>query len=185
MRRFGMKGALSICLVVFPGMGQSITPPFPVTLEKELADRAVKYTEVSLDGKMLEFAGRFLSEQKDEAEAKEIIQKLNGIYVREYDFDKPGEFSRTDLERIRAQFKGLEWSALVRERSKTGESDSDVYVKLSSGKMQGLFVLDAQPKELDLVYIAGDIDPARLSKLEGHFGIPDGITVHSTKQGGQ
>jgi hypothetical protein len=47
--------------------------PFPVTLEKQLADRASNYTEVSLDRKMLDFASRFMND-KDDAEGKRIVQ---------------------------------------------------------------------------------------------------------------
>jgi len=118
-------------------------------------------------------------------EAKQIIEKLDGVYVREYDFDQPGEYTTADLERIRSQFQGSEWSRMVRERSKSGQADTDVYMKIVDGKMQGMFVLDAESKELDLVYIAGTLDPAELSKLDGNFGIPKGVAKHVAKDAGK
>ncbi len=63
--------------------------PFPVTLEKQLAERAKNYTEVSLDKNMLGFASRFMDgKDKDEAQAKHLVEKLDGIWVRTYEYDK-------------------------------------------------------------------------------------------------
>ena len=185
MRNLSLTATFAACLLALSAGAQDSTPPFPATLEKELAARASNYTEVSMDKKMLNFAGKFLSKGDDDVEAKQIIEKLDGVYVREYDFEQPGQYTAADLERIRSQFQGSEWSPMVRERSKSGQADTDVYMKIVDGKMQGMFVLDAESKELDLVYIAGTLDPAELSKLDGNFGIPKGIAQHVTKDGGK
>ena len=69
----------------------------------QLAPKASKTVEVNLDGNMLSFVRNFLSDtKKDEAEAKRIIGKLKGIYVRSLEFDKPGQF---------VCIPGYEWSA--------------------------------------------------------------------------
>jgi hypothetical protein len=180
-----LSAIFACCLFALSAAAQDGTPPFPVALEKELAARATKYTEVSMDKKMLTFAGKFLSKDEDDMEAKQIIDKLDGIYVREYDFDEPGQYTAADLEVIRKQFKGSEWSPMVRERSKNGEGDSDIYMKIVDWKMQGMFVLDSESKELDMVYIAGTLDPSELSKLDGNFGIPKGFAAHTAKDGGK
>jgi Domain of unknown function (DUF4252) len=185
MRNLPVITTLGFCLFALSARAQNITPSFPVTLEKELAARASNSTEVSMDKKMLAFAGKFMGEKDEDLEMKRMIENLDGIYVREYDFDKPGQYTNADLERIRSQFKGSEWSPMVRERSKKGQGDTDIYVKLVDGKMQGMFVLDAEEKELDFVYIAGALDPAELSKLDGNFGIPKGVAARTTKGGGK
>jgi hypothetical protein len=147
--------------------------PFPVTLEKQLAERASNYTEVSLDRKMLDFASRFMND-KDDAEGKRIVQKLNGVYVRSYEFDKPGQYTPADLESVRKQFDTPEWTSLVKTRSKDASDDADIYMKLVNGDVEGMFILDAEPKELDFVYISGPIRPEDLKDLSGNFGIPAG-----------
>jgi len=162
---------LTLSLMALPGVAQSVQAPFPVTLEKQLADRAVNYTEVSLDRKMLEFASKFMDKEHDE-EGRRIIQKLNGVYVRTYEFDKPGQYTTADLENIRRQFQTPEWTSIVRQRSKTAEGDSDIYMKLVNGTVQGMFILNAEPKELDFIFISGPIRPEDLSDISGNFGIP-------------
>jgi hypothetical protein len=185
MRNVSMVTTVGSFLFTLLAGAQNITPPFPVTLEKELAARASNYTEVSMDKKMLAFAGKFMSREDGDLETKRIIEKLDGIYVRSYDFEKPGQYTAADLERIRNQFNGSEWSPMVRERSKRGEEDTDIYMKIVDGKMQGMFVLDAGSKELDFVYIAGALDPAELSKLDGNFGIPANVAAHTAKAAGK
>jgi hypothetical protein len=147
------------------------TQPFPVTLEKQLAERASNYTEVSLDRKMLDFAVRFMND-KDDEECKRIVRNLNGVYVRSYEFDKPGQYTAADLEAVRKQFDTPDWTTLVKTRSKNASDDADIYMKLVNGEVEGMFILDAESQELDFVYISGPIRPEDLRNLSGNFGIP-------------
>jgi uncharacterized protein DUF4252 len=175
MKMVCLQVALSLVAVAagpaLPAMGQSSQSPFPVTLEKQLVERAANYTEVSLDRKMLDFAVRFMND-KDDAEGKRIVEKLNGVYVRSYEFDKEGQYTAADLDAVRRQFDTPEWSVLVKTRSKTDSDDADIYMKLVNGEVQGMFILNAEPKELDFVYISGPIRPEDLKDLSGNFGIP-------------
>jgi hypothetical protein len=142
-----------------------------VTLEKQLAERASNYTEVTLDRKMLDFASHFMND-KDDAEGKRIVSKLNGVYVRSYEFEKPGQYTPADLEAVRKQFDTPEWSTLVKTRSKDATDDADIYMKVVNGEVQGMFILSSEPKELDFVFISGPIRPEDLQDLSGNFGIP-------------
>jgi hypothetical protein len=177
MRRVSIRNIVWVAAIAvatgLPAAAQSSSAPFPVTLQKQLADRAANYTEVSLDRKMLAFASRFMND-KDDAEGKRIVEKLDGVYVRSYEFDKPGQYTTADLDAIRRQFDGPEWTSLVRTRSRDGSDDADIYMKLVNDEVQGMFILDAESKELNFVYISGPIRPEDLRDLSGNFGIPAG-----------
>jgi hypothetical protein len=158
-------------LVALPAAAQSSDePPFPVTIEKQLATRASNYTEVTLDRRMLDFASRFM-DKEDDAEGKRIVAKLNGIYVRTYEFDKPGQYTPDDLAAIRRQFQTAEWNPIVKQRSRDGSDDSDIYLKIVSGEIQGMFILNSEPKELNFVFISGPIRPEDLDEIDGNFGV--------------
>ncbi|HEX5236567.1 MAG TPA: DUF4252 domain-containing protein [Silvibacterium sp.] len=178
--------AALLALAMLPGaaaFAQTTQPPFPVTLEKQLAARASNYTEVTLDRKMLEFASHFM-DKEDDAEGKRIISKLNGIYVRTYQFDKPDQYSADDLAAIRRQFETSDWTSLVKQRSKNAGDDSDIYIKLAGSETQGIFLLNAEPKQLNFIFISGPIDPEDISQLVGHFGIPSmKVTKDSESKG--
>ena len=150
------------------------TPPIllPAPVEKDLAARAANVTEVTLGKNMLEFAAKFMKDKDgNDAATRQLIMGLDGIYVRDYEFDKPGEYSMEHVEQIRQAFNTPEWSSMVRERErKTGES-TDVMVKLVNGESRGLFVLSAEPKELAVVLILGPIRMDDLNKVMGMSGV--------------
>jgi Domain of unknown function (DUF4252) len=144
----------------------------PPSLER-LASKASEVVDVTLDSNLLQLAGRFLSDKDaDDAKVKKLVAGLKGIYVRSFEFDKAGEYQDSDLDSIRSQLRSPAWSRIVGVHSqKSGEND-EVYVKTDGGKIGGLVILAAEPKELTFVSIEGSIDPDQLNDLGGHFGIP-------------
>jgi len=121
---------------------------------------------------MLEFAAKFMKDKDgNDAATRQLIMGLDGIYVRDYEFEKPGEYSMDNVDQIRQAFSTPEWSSMVRERErKTGES-TDVMVKLVNGESRGLMVLSAEPKELAVVLILGPIRMDDLGKVMGMTGV--------------
>jgi hypothetical protein len=144
-------------------------------LEK-LSKKAAEVVDVTLDGSVLNLASKFLSEDEDSeaAEVKELVKGLKGIYVKSFEFDEEGEYSEDDLEAIRAQLKGPGWSRIVGVSSKRERENTEVYMMAvgAGGSIQGLAIIDAEPKELTVVNIVGPIDLDKLSTLEGHMGVP-------------
>jgi len=108
----------------------------------------------------------------DDKEAREMIQGLRGVYVRDYEFDKDNEYTAEELEGLRKYITSSDWSPMVHERTKGAKEGTDVYLKLVNGQVQGLYVLDAEPRELSLVLILGPIDMDKIGSLGGNFGIP-------------
>ena len=163
---------LTAALSTAAARAQDTGLPLPPAVEKELAARASNVTEVTLGKNMLGFASKFMNgKDKDEASTRQLIQGLDGIYVREYEFDKEGQYSIDDIEKLRKYFETSEWSSLVRERErKTGET-TDVMVKLVNNEPHGMFVLEAEPKELTIVLILGPIHMEDLGKLKGLGGL--------------
>jgi len=160
-------------LLTLPVVAQDTQPNFPVELDKKLAARASDVNEVTMNKTMLKFASQFLDgKEKDDVQAQRLIQNLNAIYVRSYEFSQPGQYTPEDLKTIRQQFLGPDWNPMVKVRSKKGEGDTDVYIKMVGNEVKGMFVLDAEPKELDMVYISGSIRPEDLNELSGNFGVP-------------
>jgi hypothetical protein len=144
----------------------------PPAVEKELAARASDVTEVTLGKNMLGFAAKFMSgKDEDEAATRRLIEGLQGIYVREYEFDKEGEYSMEQIEQLRRGFETSEWSPIVRERERKGRETTDVMMKMVNGESHGIFVLEAEPKELTIVLILGPIHMEDLGKLKGLSGL--------------
>lgn len=155
--------------------------PLPTPLEKELASRASNVTEVTLDKNMLGFAAKFMggkdkaasSQQRyyDQAQVSQLVEGLDGIYVRDYEFDKEGQYSMDDIEKLRQAFETPEWTPIVRTSERNGAEISDVLVKQVNGESRGMFVLTAEPKELCIVLILGPIHMDQLGLLKGFGGL--------------
>jgi len=164
--------ALVAALAVTPAMAQNSALPLPSPVEKELAAKASDVTEVTLGKNMLGFAAKFMNgDDKDEAATRKLIEGLDGIYVREYEFDKDGAYSMDQLKQLRAYFETPEWTPIVHSRERDSGETADVLVKMVNGESHGIFVLAAEPRELTIVLILGPIHPDQLSELKGLGGL--------------
>ncbi len=168
----GIAGlVLGVAALVIPAAAQS-SLPLPSPVEKELAARASNVTEVTLGKNMLAFAAKFMNgKDGDEATTRHLIEGLDGIYVRDYEFDKDGQYSMLDVEKLRQYFETAEWSPIVREHDKKSGETTDVMVKLVNGETHGMFILSAEPKELSIVLILGPVKMEDLHKLSGLGGL--------------
>jgi hypothetical protein len=140
----------------------------------KLAAKASDTVDVSLSGSLLRFATKFLSDDdKDEAKVKKLIVGLKGIYVKSFEFKKPGEYTAADVEAFRAPLHAPEWERIVGVHSSEDGENVEVYLKNADKGIGGLAIIATEPKQLTLVNIVGNIDLDSLSELGGHFGIPD------------
>jgi hypothetical protein len=163
-----MRAFLVFLLALAPAGAQEIK--VPPSFDR-LAARAVEKVDITLDGSLLQFACKFLSERDpDEAEAKKLVSGLRGIVVKSFKFDQPGQYTESDVEAIRSQLQGPGWSRMmgILNRSERVE----LYARTEDKRVTGVVILATQPRELTLVNIAGAIDLDRLSELGGRFGIP-------------
>lgn len=158
--------------LALPALAQQPSPlPMPPQLEKNLAARAADVTEVTLNKNMLAFASKFLHDKGDgDANVRQLIEGLDGIYVRDYEFDKDGEYQPEELEQLRRAFSTPEWMPIVHERERHGET-TDILMKVVNGENKGMFILNAEPRELSIVLILGPIRMEDLGRLHGLAGL--------------
>jgi hypothetical protein len=144
----------------------------PPQVEKDLAAKATNATEVTLNKDMLGFASKFMDgKDKDQAAVSQLIQGLQGIYVRDYEFDKEGEYSMDDIQKLRQSIETPEWTPMVRDVERKGAEINDVMVKMVNGETRGMFILSAEPKEISIVLILGNIRMDQLGMLKGLGGL--------------
>lgn len=141
-----------------------------------LADSASESVDVTLDGPMLKLALGFLnSNDPEERAARDMVKNLEGIYVRSFQFDTDNAYDKSIVTRVRSQL-GPSWKKIVSVQSRTKEN-VEIYTDMRGETVAGLCIISAEPRELTLVNIVGQIDIARLSQLEGNFGIPHVTTT--------
>jgi hypothetical protein len=153
----------------------ALAVPLPAQLQiglDQLAAKAKESTDITLDGAMLQMAGKFLAGKADDSKAKSLLSNLKAISVKSFEFAQEGQYRQEDLDPIRAQLKAPGWSKIIGNRSE--KESSEIYTRTDGNgtRVTGFAILAAEPKELTVVYIEGSIDLADLAQLGGRFGIP-------------
>jgi hypothetical protein len=147
-----------------------------------LAAKASDVVDVSLNKDMLQFAGRFLSSKDpDEAKAKAMLNGLEGLYIKRFEFKTDGAWSAADLDQVRVQLKAPEWTRIVNVKS-DDEDNVEIWVRNESGKVTGVAVLAAGRRELTVGNLVGNVDLASLADLGGQFGLPKLRSVPKKKE---
>lgn len=152
-----------------------------------LAKRATKSVDITLDPSLLRLASGVIDDNSgaNGAAVNDLIKGLRGIYVRSYTFDKPGEYSKADVEAVQSQLLTPGWQPIVSTHDLKQGSNVDIYVRRSGNRTEGIAIIAAQPLELTIVNIVGSIDLAKLAQLQGQFGVPKvGLTASGQAKNG-
>ena len=166
-----MGVALTLLCAAAAASGQDAASP-AAGLEKYEAE-AAESVEVTVDERVLRLAAKALSDKDpDQRVAKELLGGLKGIYVRVLEFDRDGVYQDSDVEALRARFRGPEWSRVVGVRSKRYGDNVEVFLSARGGQISGIAVVAAAPRALVYVNVTGPVDLERLRELEGRFRIP-------------
>jgi hypothetical protein len=147
-----------------------------------LGERASEKQEVTIDPSMLKNFGQALvpSGRNTEA-AKQILSELEGVYVRSYEFDDPKAYTMDDINPIRKQLSAPGWTRIVVNEEKGRDGDwelQEIWLFNPGGKLGGIFIINAERNELQVINVVGPIDLSKLGALGGIFGIPHNIGIN-------
>jgi hypothetical protein len=159
------------------------------TLDK-LGASAKSSTNVTLEADMLKLASGFLSSDndKDAVAIKSLVANLKGIYVRAYEFEKPGQYADADLAPLRAFLKQPGWKSIVDVRE--DKNLTQIYLlPAPNNKLGGVAIVSTEPTSVTVVYINGTMEMSDIEKLSRSMdlGIPDikRLTDKSDKKAGK
>ena len=134
-----------------------------------LASKATESVDIDMDGETLRTAGAFISGGSSDPQFAETVKGLQGIYVKVFSFDKPGQYSMRDIEPVLAQVQAQGWKKLLSVRGKEERVEMWMRDNATDG---GMFFVASEPKELVLINIVGKVDLETLRKLQGRMGVP-------------
>jgi len=138
-----------------------------------LANKASETVDVKLDEHLMQMTAKFfVSKDPDDAEIRELIKGVKGIYVKSFTFEKEGEYSPAEIDSVMSQLRGGAWSKIIGVTSKKDGDNVEVYLNTAGDQINGLAVLSIEPKEFTVVNIVGPINLEKLVQLEGQFGVP-------------
>jgi hypothetical protein len=90
---------------------------------------------------------------------------VNGMHVAEID-DFHADVDGEELNKMVEQKLGAEWERVIRETSRKGNGQTMIYMH-PEGPRMGLFVLDLDGNEMDVVQVS--VDPNHLSENIGKY----------------
>lgn len=151
----------------------------------KLADKAARVTDVTLDGSLLSFAVNLIEKMDDEgdrevAQLKDIMKGLKGIYIKSFEFDSSGQYTSADVEAVRAQLTSG-WTRVVQNIDKRNHEHNEIYLMKNGDKVGGVVILVAEPRELSVVNIVGEVPIDKISALERHIASDEGGS-HKNRQ---
>lgn len=138
----------------------------------DLAQRATNSVVVTLDRDMLQTALQFIPKGDGSAGVNAAMSGLEGVYVRNFTFAHDHDYSRADVDAILKQLHAPIWRPMVTVHEASTNEDVRIYLCRDNGHTKGMVIVAAEPRELTIVNLVGDIDPAKLAQLGGRFGVP-------------
>jgi Domain of unknown function (DUF4252) len=139
----------------------------------KLSEKAARVTDVTLDGSLLNFALKIIESADDGDEEvkqlKSIMKNLKGIYVKSFEFDEASQYSKADVDAVRSQLTSPRWVKIVQSIDKRNNEHDEIYLLKNGEQVQGVVILVAEPKELTVVNIVGDVPVEKIAALEHHF----------------
>ncbi len=162
---------LLLCCIAVRGFAQDAK--LQLDALNKLSDKAVRVTDVTLDGSMLNFAVGLIEKMDDEgdqdvAQLKSIMKGLKGIYIKSFEFDQSSQYSKADVEAVRSQI-GPRWTKVVQSIDKRSNQHDEIYLFKNGEQVGGVVILVAEPRELTVVNIVGNVPVEKIAALEHHL----------------
>ena|SRR5437660_821747 len=163
--------ALLLCCITARSFGQSAK--LQLDNLNKLSDKAARVTDVTLDGSLLNFAVNLIEKMDDEGDAevaqlKSIMKGLKGIYIKSFEFDQASQYSKADVEAVRSQL-GSHWTKVVQSIDKRTNEHDEIYLLKNGDQVGGVVILVAEPRELTVVNIVGNVPVEKIAALEHHL----------------
>ena len=93
-----MRYIIITILLAIPAAGWAQSGRINIDIPQSLALKAVESVDVNLDGAMLRLASKFLTD--DDRDVRDVVRKLEGVYVHSYEFDSDGAYDRSIIDRF-------------------------------------------------------------------------------------
>jgi hypothetical protein len=138
-----------------------------------LAALAGETVNLTIDPAMIKVASGLLGNAGQNDAVAALLNDLEGIYIRSFEFAQENGYAQSDVEEVRKQLAAPGWSRLLEVGGRQEGEQVQIYSWREGNESGGLAIVVAEPKELTVVNIVGKIDLARLGALQGQFGIPE------------
>jgi hypothetical protein len=140
-------------------------PPF-----ENLQQRAVDSVDITFGAVPLGLMGLlFDNSDKDSASIKKSLAGLKSVRVRSFRFKSDFEYSKADIDAVRAQLAGSGWKQLVQTRDQEKNEAVDVYLAMHDHTITGIAIIANDPRKFTIVNVVGALDMDQVAMLRKNF----------------
>ena len=148
---------------------------------QDLEGKAEEVVEVNLDGEALEQGSRLLAiRQGVSGSVKSLLRGIKGVYRRTYRFGMGKSYEDEDVRGFHEQMAEDGWSPLIDVKDNGKQEAVTVYSYSEGEQVTGVTVVSADPSEVTVVNIVGDVDLGALSEIGARIGVP-AMVIGSTE----
>jgi hypothetical protein len=168
-----MKTPLLAVLIAIPALSQQT---FDFKSVEKLGEHAKSSTNIALEGDTLKMAAGLLGDENSS-----FTKNLKSVHVHSYEFDKEGQYKPSDLAAVRAYVKSLNWTKILDVKEE--DEATEIYAQAPrNNQAGGLAIIAAEPKEVTVIVISGNISLSDLGKLENLGVPPNAVLDHGGKK---
>ena len=163
-QKYLAAGAAIAMLSLAAGLRAQTAEPGRLVLHlpASLSRLASKVSRVNVDGPLLQMA----ASSDHDPQSRQMLSRLKGVYIRDYKFAHPGQYSPSVLNGIVRQLHAPGWQIIVSSSDKTGKQ-AWIAVRRNSEMITALAIVAAKPTDLAIVNVVGPIDLSQLGALGG------------------
>lgn len=135
-----------------------------------LQGKATESVDITVGPFMLWLA-ELIAPERDEngTEVKKILEGIDSVHVRSYQFEEDYAYSKDDIEAVRKQLRDEKWMSLAAIHSSKNDENVDIFVAVEDDKAKGFAIVASEPREFTIVHIVGNVDPQHLATLQHTF----------------
>lgn len=143
-----------------------------------LERKATDVVNVDIGPLLLKFAGKVIDKQDPEqAAVGNIIRGLKSVRVRHFEFADDNAYSLADIESVRAQLSGANWTPIVKTHDRHRNENVDIYISVVDDHTNGIAIIAVEPREFTVVNIVGSVRLEDLAGMQKQLNIP-GLHLH-------
>jgi len=165
-----MRILTTLACLALPLLAMAEGPELKLPPFEDLQQRAVDTVDVTFGPGPLSVMGLLIDDSdKDAASLRKAMAGLKSVRVRSFRFNSDFEYSKADIDAVRAQLTGPGWKQLLQTRDQEKNEAVDVYLAMNDHKITGIAIIASDPRKFTIVNAVGSLDLDQVAKLRKNF----------------
>ncbi|HEY3787050.1 MAG TPA: DUF4252 domain-containing protein [Steroidobacteraceae bacterium] len=165
-----MRTLTTLACLALPLLAMAQGPELKLPSFENLQHQAVDSVDVTFGAVPLGLMGLLIDDgDQGAASVKKALAGVKSVRVRSYHFSSDFEYSKADIDAVRAQLSGPGWKQLVQTRDHKRNEAVDVYVAMDNHTITGIAIITSDPRKFTILNVVGSLDMDQVRTLRKTF----------------